>query len=605
MKSFLISIFSIECIDIEINIIMKKTFNTLTLILLILISTNFELSSQITIGSNIPPSKGALLDIKEKSSTPENLENSNKGLLLSRVALVSYDDLSPLIVSATDDEKLMATGMAVYNVTEDSDNKLIPGFYIWSGSQWNLLQDRKKKLATFTIEENQIQGAYVKNVELTPASYISITLDVTHIGEYTVTGSTTNGYSFSTSGEFTDTGVQTINAIGIGTPLQSTEDLGDIQDVITIIINDQTYTIGNTVLSKPVNYLVDCETISLNGTYIVGQSLSPSTHFLTINGVSTSDSNGGKFVLSTNTASGFSFESKGTLTSGNQTFTLSSTSGQVPDTSGLQNFTITNNSSLSGQGCHFSINVVNPGLSIYMNNTSWGGYPNNIVTLVQDPNNYGTNGAYNRIEKYTITTGSTSNTTTNITNKGTDITIVNYSMTLTSSNTTNVLNYIKSGKYLIYAADGLTTAQTSFMKDLVSGLIGADPNKILVSSTGSTNNATIVSASNVPDKYKGIINSTYFGDASNKSFQYDGGSNWGVTIDTSESQDVKDKFIPLAYTSDNYARIFVVEDQNSGGALIFLADGGAWANLTSSGYEGKSILFSNILSWIANRKYPQ
>lgn len=117
------------------NEIMKKKLLTLLLIALTMggVST---VSAQVTIGSNNEPNKNALLDLNEGKGTNNN--QSEKGLLLSRVALVDASLATPM----TDH----VAGMMIYNTAKsptdgsvDAKNYVSPGFYYNNGTRWEKL----------------------------------------------------------------------------------------------------------------------------------------------------------------------------------------------------------------------------------------------------------------------------------------------------------------------------------------------------------------------------------------------------------------------------------------------------------------------------------
>lgn len=89
----------------------------LVILFILIVGYNNQLSAQIKIGEN-PKSinSDALLDI----------ESSNKGILLPRVALNSTTSASPL--------KSFTSGMVVYNTS--SSNDLMPGLYYSDGTKW-------------------------------------------------------------------------------------------------------------------------------------------------------------------------------------------------------------------------------------------------------------------------------------------------------------------------------------------------------------------------------------------------------------------------------------------------------------------------------------
>ncbi|MBK5719589.1 hypothetical protein JGH11_01760 [Dysgonomonas sp. Marseille-P4677] len=96
------------------------------------------IDAQITIGSNIPPGKAAILDLKELS-TSENEITASKGLLLPRVGLLNIHSLAPLV--STDEEdyetlKISHKGLVVYNINVQENQNLTQGVYTWNGSKW-------------------------------------------------------------------------------------------------------------------------------------------------------------------------------------------------------------------------------------------------------------------------------------------------------------------------------------------------------------------------------------------------------------------------------------------------------------------------------------
>lgn len=95
------------------------------LILFLLPSVN----AQVTVGSNVPPRKGTLLDLKENNNTNKNF-NSKKGFGLPRVELESLTILTVDNTIYRDNY----VGMTVYNIT--NNDQLSEGTYCWFGTTW-------------------------------------------------------------------------------------------------------------------------------------------------------------------------------------------------------------------------------------------------------------------------------------------------------------------------------------------------------------------------------------------------------------------------------------------------------------------------------------
>lgn len=80
--------------------------------------------------------------------------------------------------------------------------------------------------ATFTLQTSGTScasfapsGSYVKDVTLTAGNTVTVGVNVTVAGTYSITTNTVNGYSFSGSGTFSVTGPQTVILSGTGKPL--------------------------------------------------------------------------------------------------------------------------------------------------------------------------------------------------------------------------------------------------------------------------------------------------------------------------------------------------------------------------------------------------
>jgi len=97
------------------------------------------------------PSSGALLDIS----------SSNKGFLMTRIALTGTDDVTTITPSAT-------TGLLLYNtVTAGAlPVQVTPGFYYWNGSQWVRLYNQGFSLYYEQTGENQADADNTKYIIL-------------------------------------------------------------------------------------------------------------------------------------------------------------------------------------------------------------------------------------------------------------------------------------------------------------------------------------------------------------------------------------------------------------------------------------------------------
>ena len=92
--------------------------------------------AQTTIGADIAPIEGAILDLKQQEPTSANV-TATKGVVMPRVSLTAKGSLSPL-VSGTPSATVKNTykGTVVYNLAVVGQ-ALKKGLYVWDGNEWD------------------------------------------------------------------------------------------------------------------------------------------------------------------------------------------------------------------------------------------------------------------------------------------------------------------------------------------------------------------------------------------------------------------------------------------------------------------------------------
>ncbi len=108
------------------------------LVFLIFICNGSILFGQVTIGSNEPPQKNAVLELK----------SGDKGLLLPRLALTSTSSSSPM------DAHIQ--GMLIYNTA--SSNDVTPGCYFNNGEKWVRLSSATLNGDGWSITGNSVDA---------------------------------------------------------------------------------------------------------------------------------------------------------------------------------------------------------------------------------------------------------------------------------------------------------------------------------------------------------------------------------------------------------------------------------------------------------------
>lgn len=118
-----------------------------------------SLQAQVTIGSNVQPNAGALLDLKQNTDG-----TSTKGLALPRVEL---SDISRLQIGTapelSGEEREKHIGLLVYNTKEDLPRCLSSGIYSWNGEQWIALSG---KIANSAEESEELKQQLADSLAL-------------------------------------------------------------------------------------------------------------------------------------------------------------------------------------------------------------------------------------------------------------------------------------------------------------------------------------------------------------------------------------------------------------------------------------------------------
>ena len=497
-------------------------------IMSILFSLPLITHAQVTIGLGEEPVKGALLQIKEKKNVSDNSYNSYKGIAMPRVVLSDKKQLYPMFLVNSENpssgpnadysaNKLALdkahTGLIVYNLNEDDAKGLCLGLNQWDGEQWNCFQQKiSNAVARITnCGDIAFSGQYFNNVSLNSGNYMSIKLEVTKAGAYTITAragyagnhSQDNGYYFTTTGVFLTAGTYSLQVPGNGTPLQYTPS-GNQGDVITITMNDKALTLsdGTTVCSKNIivedsskkpEYSMTCSQTKVNGVYQLDKELNGTNYINVMLNVDASAS-GTTYLIETNKVDGIYFKGQGVLGGGgSQTVRLDGygTPNSVED----KEFIITSNSSKTSATCKAVVSVaLSPkktyGWGLYDNMAGYimqihGGVKQGTRAIVDANVNFGTNeNSKVKIVKYNA--NQTFNHSTLVSPNHTipssvktmfdqkpDIVLVGFDLDVASANRATIadhmVDYLKAGGVLILPLERDYMAK-SFFEALYPGL---------------------------------------------------------------------------------------------------------------------------------------
>jgi hypothetical protein len=195
-----------------------------------------------------------------------------------------------------------------------------------------------------------VNGTYTQNAALTASNTVTVSVNVTTIGAYTLTA-TGGGMTFTATGNFTTTGNQNVTMTGSGTPATSganTVTFAAPNNSCNFAVNVAPAG-GGAAVGTLAGSPGTCSPITVNGFYIESSATGSSNTV----GVTVNVTTAGTYTISTNTVNGLSFSSSGNLTVGNNQVINLAASG-TPTTAGNQTYTVTFGSS----SCTFTVQVL-------------------------------------------------------------------------------------------------------------------------------------------------------------------------------------------------------------------------------------------------------
>jgi hypothetical protein len=483
----------------------------------ILFLTTFFISisitmGQITIGSGIAPESGALLDLKEKAvnnpdaNTIQSLENSAKGLLYPKVSLKAWNQLTPLYGGkdngngnwsdeATTRDKLLATGMVVYNVNPDA-SQMEEGLYMWRVDEWIKISGCIGKALFDPVDCSDIQSAgnFIERKNLTGSECLTIKVNVRKTGPFVISGTTGNGYSFYLAGAALNTGPLLLTIPGQGIPVNKGIDKLALKGIdLASGCNPEIK-----VSSSIADYSINCSSITVQGQYLKGTALTAqNTIIVSVNAAST-----GSYMISTPLVNGVSFSGSGefTTTGTKQVVLIGTGTPTVNVDFPLQ---VNTNSSQGNTSCFAAIPITLPEMTyaiIGRNVWSWAAAPR--VAALTNGQSFGPNGTVKMLKLEQL--WSTEKITDAVTNLNfglgskteyPDIVLYfAYDASPTAELSIALHDYINKGGCVIYGSSDKTASQVNI---LLSGLFGIQTAQSQIAGAGTTDDNTYMIA-NLP-----------------------------------------------------------------------------------------------------------
>ncbi|MDN4012493.1 hypothetical protein QX233_08490 [Chryseobacterium gambrini] len=511
---------------------------------------NFFAQNNGAVGINTAsPNPNSVLDVVSV--------NNNKGILIPRLTVTQRDAIT--INPANDD------GLTVYNTTEDCLN-----YWSLADNEWKSVCGQIGK-SVFTIDcaNTKASGTYIQGKTLNTSHYLTVTVNVTKKGSYTITGTTTNGYNFYATGVFLNTGIQTVQVAGQGTPSAVQSDT--VQLFANGVSVSCTPAVTVNVLSSAATYSVSCGSATVNGVYTKGTALGAGNTItlpVTVTAL-------GSYSITTNTVDGISFSGSGIFTAtGNQNITLSGTG--KPTSTADKVMTITSNSADGESTCNVTVVMTIPSKKILHIGLEtvygYSAFTGPSRSLMDSPTNFGTSAAsVVKSGGYTHTSlgGAPSNATLLAAlNTKPDIVIISYAYTPDATASGYIANYLNNKGVVIAFEDDAASSQ-NMMRAIFS-----DPT---ISAANGAGAGSVYALVNTNDP---ILNGP-FGDVR--------GKNWGEDASTTVNiTGLTSGFIPYSYAqpiNSTTPRTGISGLRHSSLNFIWFGDGGFLSNENANGNQ--------------------
>jgi hypothetical protein len=195
-----------------------------------------------------------------------------------------------------------------------------------------------------------ITGNYIAGQAMTALNKVETTVNVNATGTYNISGTAINGVTFSSSGVFTNPGVQNIFLTASGTPAVA----GTFNYPVTNGATNCNFPITYTTVIINATYALsgspgNCTAAVINGTYTAGTALTASnTAVINVNVTSP-----GNYSIVTSTVNGITFSASGTFNlTGPQQVTLNGSG--TPTAAGVFNYPVTG----AGNTCGISVTTL-------------------------------------------------------------------------------------------------------------------------------------------------------------------------------------------------------------------------------------------------------
>nr|WP_317632932.1 fibrinogen-like YCDxxxxGGGW domain-containing protein [uncultured Flavobacterium sp.] len=268
-----------------------------------------------------------------------DITSNDKGVLIPRLTTLQRNAIQN-----------PANGLMIFNTTSSCLN-----YYDGNISRW-LSMCGTYDPAQFSLlncdDPVGPQGTYTQGTSLNNSNTYTLSLNVSEPGTYQILITTGNGYSFSASGVFTETGTQTVVLEGQGAPVNGPVDntIGIKFNGVDVVPNCVMPIIP--VLGASTQFTVDCGSAAVKGDYFALMAVTGSNYVdIPITAVTTP----GQILIETATVNGIKFSSGGVNITSSTTSIRLFASG-TPSATGTNTYTFVVPTSPS-TNCTFNVLV--------------------------------------------------------------------------------------------------------------------------------------------------------------------------------------------------------------------------------------------------------
>lgn len=499
------------------------------------------------------------------------LKSTNQGFLLPRLTTDERDGIQK-----------PAVGLTIYN----KETNCIESF---TGDEWiGNCGTPKAKISILNCDNDVLLTGTFKEGQSTSTTTLKVKLNVDKKGSYSITAAPNpdNGYYYTASGTFGDTGPVELILSGMGSPRAERTTLNP--DKLYITMNDEKSSCTKDILVAP-SAIPPAFTVTAGmsaGIGIVNSPLNSSNNYITVTLNGNAAAFGSSYNIPAVTVDGMTFgPGSGTFTQSPQTVILSGKG--TPIKGGVYPISITTNSTITTAPVTVNYTVAAPNLKLYdVNGGGYGANSGEARTLLTTAANFGPTGT--SIVKAQGFTFVNSNIINAVSAKA-DIIVVHYPYNMSLSEATTLKGYLDNGGVVLYFSESNRTD----IANNVATMLGypTSPNPFNDSDVSQQNQEKFNAVNDM------IIKGP-FGDLTGLQWHDDGGGGNGFGAYPAGS-------IIDYNTNNGKSRVWRSTAKN----LFFVGDGG-WLNQnalsnnspsTGSNTSYNSTLWGNIMAWAVNQ----